>query len=201
LSACKILHSQKFFTHTARLPRSGLPYSLGCVRIAAQRDDSQFSLELLGFSFIPAIDASDQEKSPAAVRRPPLLADIMDKEEHIPSQRAGITNTKTRRQAARSSDKALFFSFAHKDWQSCLDYWSVGTASGSSFLEEGMEKSLHYNTILWHSARARKGGGPQSRSPLLPLPLSCAQGQQPLLLIITLTDVFANESRLPLLFS
>ena len=48
-------------------------------------------------------------------------------------------------------------------------------------------------------SRKRKGAGPETRSPFLPLP---GRGQRSPALVLTIIDIFANESRLPVrLFS
>ena len=102
-------------------------------------------------------------------------------------------------QKAPAEDAAQFAALLRRDWRDWLDYWSIGAPGDFFPLPGGMEKDLHCNGILWHSARKRKGAGPETRSPLLPLP---GRGQKPPALILTIVDIFANESRLPVrLFS
>ena len=97
-----------------------------------------------------------------------------------------------------AGDRAAFASLLRRGWQSWLDHWSVGAPDGVSPLPEGMEKGLLCNRVLWHSARKRKGSGPELVSPLLPLPERRGRAGEPLPLILTIVDIFANESRLPL---
>ncbi len=100
---------------------------------------------------------------------------------------------------AQTEDAALFADLLRRDWRDWLDYWSIGAPDNCLHLAGGMEKDLHCNGILWHSARKRKGVGPETRSPFLPLP---GRGQGAPTLILTIVDIFANESRLPVrLFS
>ena len=100
---------------------------------------------------------------------------------------------------APTKDAALFAALLRRDWRDWLDYWSIGAPDEFPTLSEGMEKDLHCNGILWHSARKRKGAGPETRSPFLPLP---GRGQRSPALVLTIIDIFANESRLPVrLFS
>lgn len=96
---------------------------------------------------------------------------------------------------APTEDAALFADLLRRDWRDWLDYWSIGAPDDCPALAGGMEKDLHCNGILWHSARKRKGSGPETRSPFLPSP---ERGR----LVLTIVDIFANESRLPVrLFS
>ena len=74
----------------------------------------------------------------------------------------------------------------------------MGAPDDISPLPEGMEKGLLCNRVLWHSARKRKGSGPELISPLLPLPDRHGRVGGPLALVLTIVDIFANESRLPL---
>lgn len=97
-----------------------------------------------------------------------------------------------------AGDRAAFASLLRQGWQSWLDYWSVGAPEGVSPLVEGMEKGLLCNRVLWHSARKRKGSGPELASPLLSLPDWRGRAGEPLALVLTIVDIFANESRLPL---
>ena len=100
---------------------------------------------------------------------------------------------------APAGDAALFAALLRRDWRDWLDYWSIGAPDESPPLAEGMEKDLHCNGILWHSARKRKSAGPETRSPFLPLP---GPGPGAPALLLTIVDIFANESRLPVrLFS
>ena len=100
---------------------------------------------------------------------------------------------------ALTGDAALFAALFRRDWRDWLDYWSIGAPGEFPPLAGGMEKDLHCSGILWHSARKRKAAGPETRSPFLPLP---GRGQGAPALLLTIVDIFANESRLPVrLFS
>ena len=91
--------------------------------------------------------------------------------------------------------------WAWHGWQAWLEYWSIGLAWPEALpegLPEGMDTAPLANHILWSSARQRGGSGPEPRSPVLPWPAFRHGADKPLPLVITLVDIFANESRLPL---
>lgn len=98
----------------------------------------------------------------------------------------------------RAKDRDAFASLLLQGWQTWLDYWSIGIPADEACLITGMEKDLLCNRVLWHSARKRKGAGPELASPPLPLPDRREDAREPLTLILTIVDMFANESRLPL---
>ena len=96
---------------------------------------------------------------------------------------------------------ASFFSLLRQEWTAWLDYWSIGLRTAPERMPEGMAAGPLCNRILWHSARARKGTGAELRSPPLKPPLRGDHTGGPPVLIVTIVDIFANESQVPLLLA
>ncbi len=93
-------------------------------------------------------------------------------------------------------EESSFFSQLRQGWTAWLDYWSVGVEAAPSGMPEGMQSGPLCNRVLWHSARVRKGAGPESRSPRLDFPAPRPGMSCPPRLIVTIVDIFANESRM-----
>lgn len=99
---------------------------------------------------------------------------------------------------AQGAVSPAFLVFLAKDWQCWLDYWSIGCAGIETPAGAGMEKDIYANTIIWHSGRMRKDGRAALCSGFLSLPACGAESGGACDLVVSVVDVFANTSRLPL---
>jgi site-specific DNA-methyltransferase (adenine-specific)/adenine-specific DNA-methyltransferase len=104
-----------------------------------------------------------------------------------PAHRAPQVTGRT--EARRHLD--LFAQLLDAPWTDWLDYWSVGLLDDTVPVPPGCRPAEPCSRVLWQSAR-RGEQGPELRCPDLPMP----QTPSPPRLVVTVVDIFANESRL-----
>ena len=163
-------HDPEMIRHVAHFSGHSLAYYLGGIRVGHSFADGGSVLELLGFSVSPGEDVLANE---ALLRA------------------RGAKKRKNR----TTEERIAFAALLQQDWRAWLEYWSIGLPDSGVPLAAGMASGPLCNTVVWHSARKRKGACPDTRSPLLPLPGAWAGPKESLDLIVTIVDIFANESR------
>ena len=89
------------------------------------------------------------------------------------------------------------FPFPERAWPEWLDYWSIGLCAEPAPLPEGMDSAPVCTEIIWESFRS-DNVGPTLRSPFLSLPNNGQKANvagKSKAVLVTLVDVFCNESR------
>jgi len=163
--------------HRARLKGKDIIYDLSDIRITVRRGEKGISLTL------ESVKATVQNVSVSAsvcrqTRKAQLCTMGLDSFGPAPEDKANLTKYR---------DKPR-----HYQW---LDGWSIGLAPGPDLVHPGCRAGFLYNRVLWQS---RRGPGPGSGEAIsLTSPELALTGEATYTeCIVTLSDIFGNETRL-----
>lgn len=93
-------------------------------------------------------------------------------------------------QAGKLRSRELFSKLLDKDWKAWLDYWSIGSTAGPLFAAASEAETPFCKYVIWH-ANASKGQPISLAASAMPAPSKLGNS----LLIVSIVDIFANESR------
>ena len=94
-----------------------------------------------------------------------------------------------------SRTTALFLDLLNRDWQVWIDYWSIGTANGPFFANMSESTAPLCKCLIWYGRACKEQPVPLISS-ALPVPAESVNSR----FIVSIVDIFANESRFSVQF-
>jgi len=211
------------FTHRARLKHNDIAYDLSDIRISLGRGEKGIYLKLESFKvtlrerLVPEYPVLSGSGSVCRDTSSDLLCATgqdrrADSPHPVARHRACVRDLRalpaatsnsaypaelsapSPKAAPSSSDgKLSHYPLFNSDWLAWLDGWSIGLAPGPDFAYPGCRADFLYNRVIWQTRRGRDKAISLT-SPELVLPGKAPYSENTL--VVALSDIFGNESRL-----
>jgi hypothetical protein len=178
------------FTHRARLKHKDIAYDLSDICIAVRHEEKGIFVQLESLRVTVREEPSAVPEKPqrlGLIRAGGTPAWVSDEEGAALCDEAGLL--RSRPIAQNKPDEVPRQTGAFP----LLDGWSIGLAPGPDFACPGCRADFLYNRVLWQTRRGQDNAISLT-SPGLVLPGKGAYSGNAL--VVTLSDIFGNESRL-----